>query len=209
MKGLIKMNLSQHEVQAIQNQARNLSKYARRAFQVKHSIKYCRSSPRYTEYIFGWSRRSIKKGFIELETGIIHEPIKNNGQIRWEVKHPELYDCLKQLFIERRGSLKKIIRLFELKVGSENVPSLKTIINVLARNNLRSIRPKYLDYQLINQEINIIAGAYKANNETFNSLHILNELRRRKQITYLPSRSVICKLLIENGYKTKQVKVYE
>jgi hypothetical protein len=71
--------------------ARKLTGFRRRQFQAEMAIKYCRSSPRRAERVFGWGREAVNTGLNELRTGIrCVEDYSTRGRPRSEEQSPEL-----------------------------------------------------------------------------------------------------------------------
>ena len=71
----------------------------RRAFQAAIAIKYCQSSPRLTETVFGWGRENVALGLAEKRTGITCVGAHSfyGGAKRWEQRQPEAAAALRQL----------------------------------------------------------------------------------------------------------------
>jgi len=56
--------------ETIRSAAAKLTGYRRRQFQAEMAVKYCDSSPRRAEKVFGWARDSVRTGLHEHRTGI-------------------------------------------------------------------------------------------------------------------------------------------
>ena len=56
--------------ETIRSAAGKLTGYRRRQFQAEMAVKYCDSSPRLAEKVFGWARDSVQTGLHEHRTGI-------------------------------------------------------------------------------------------------------------------------------------------
>jgi len=71
----------------------------RRIFVAEMSLKYCGGSPRKTESVFGWGREMVAMGLGEKRTGIccISGHSSFSGNIRWEERHPEVAQMLREL----------------------------------------------------------------------------------------------------------------
>ena len=79
--------------------ARQMRGAKRRAFQAEMTLKYCNGSARLAESRFGWNRKSVTVGLAEKRTGILCQGAQSvlGGNKRWEEKHPEVANALKQL----------------------------------------------------------------------------------------------------------------
>ena len=71
----------------------------RRAFQAEIAIKYCNSSARLTEVVFGWGRNTVETGLAEKRTGIVCVGAQSgfSGSKRWEERYPEAAVALGKL----------------------------------------------------------------------------------------------------------------
>lgn len=71
----------------------------RRAFEAEMALKYCQGNPLWAETVFGWSRRTVALGLAEKRSGIICLGAQSafSGRPRWEDKHPEAAEALRQL----------------------------------------------------------------------------------------------------------------
>jgi len=126
----------------------------RRAFQAEMSIKYCGGNPRKTETIFGWNRNTVEIGLHEKRTGItcLGAQKANCGNKLWEEKHPEAAAFLLK-FAESMSQQDPTFRttssftrltakeaLKQLRNAGfleEEIPSPKTMANILNRNGYR------------------------------------------------------------------------
>jgi hypothetical protein len=63
------------------------------------ALKYCEGNVRLTETIFGWGRETVTVGLAEKRTGLIcyGAQVAFSGNIRWEDRHPEIAEALRQL----------------------------------------------------------------------------------------------------------------
>lgn len=85
-------------VETIRSAAGKLTGYRRREFQAEMAVKYCDSSPRKAESVFGWGRRAVVTGLGELRTGIRcldHEG--SGGRPKTEDKSPQFVEALRRL----------------------------------------------------------------------------------------------------------------
>ncbi|MBW4637890.1 MAG: transposase [Gloeocapsa sp. UFS-A4-WI-NPMV-4B04] len=71
----------------------------RRSFQAEMTLKYCESSARLAETVFGWGRNNVELGLAEHRTGItcIGAQAACGGAKRWEERFPEVAVTLQQL----------------------------------------------------------------------------------------------------------------
>jgi len=77
--------------ETILSAARKLTGFRRRQFQAEMAIKYCQSSPRRAERVFGWGREAVNTGLNELRTGIrCVEDYSTRGRPKSEERSPEL-----------------------------------------------------------------------------------------------------------------------
>ncbi len=83
--------LTESVVETICLAARKLTGFARRQFQAEMAVKYCASSPRHAEQVFGWGREAVNTGLNELRTGIrCVEDFSTRGRPKTEEASPEL-----------------------------------------------------------------------------------------------------------------------
>jgi hypothetical protein len=77
--------------ETILSAARKLTGFRRRQFQAEMAVKYCQSSPRRAERVFGWGREAVNTGLNELRTGIrCLEDYSTRGRFKSEEQNPEL-----------------------------------------------------------------------------------------------------------------------
>jgi hypothetical protein len=76
-----------------------MSGATRRSFQAEMTLKYCDGNARLAERVFGWGRSNIEVGLAERRSGIVCVGAQagHSGGKRWEEKHPEVADALRQL----------------------------------------------------------------------------------------------------------------
>ncbi len=91
--------LDESRISPLRLAARQMTGAKRRAFQAEMTLKYCNGSARLAESRFGWNRTSVTVGLAEQRTGIRCQGAQSGfgGNKRWEEKHPEVADALKQL----------------------------------------------------------------------------------------------------------------
>jgi len=90
--------LTESMVETICLAARKLTGFARRQFQAEMAIKYCESSPRSAEQVFGWGRKTVNTGLNELRTGIrCLEDFSSRGRPKTEATAPELVPLIHAL----------------------------------------------------------------------------------------------------------------
>jgi hypothetical protein len=77
--------------ETILSAAKKLTGFRRRQFQAEMALKYCQSSPRRAERVFGWGREAVNTGLNELRTGIrCAENYSTRGRPKSEEQSPEL-----------------------------------------------------------------------------------------------------------------------
>ena len=92
------MELTESVRETILLAARKLTGFRRRQFQAEMAIKYCRSSPRRAERVFGWGREAVHTGLNELRTGIrCVEDYSTRGRPKSEEQRPELVQAIHAL----------------------------------------------------------------------------------------------------------------
>ena len=89
-------DLVKEQIADIRLAAAKMAGSQRRSFMGEMALKYCSGSARLTESIFKWSRDAIATGLGENRTGILCIGLQamNNGNDRWEDKHPEIAEFL-------------------------------------------------------------------------------------------------------------------
>lgn len=93
------MKLNPSQIEDLRMASSKMTGAKRRSFQAEISIKYCGSSARKTEKIFGWGRENVSLGLAEKRTGItcIGAQSLTVGAKSWEEKHPEIAIALVKL----------------------------------------------------------------------------------------------------------------
>jgi Rhodopirellula transposase DDE domain len=85
------IELTESMRETILSAAKKLTGFRRRQFQAEMAIKYCRSSPRQAERVFGWGREAVNTGLNELRSGIrCVEDYSTRGRPKSEEQNPEL-----------------------------------------------------------------------------------------------------------------------
>jgi len=84
--------------ETIRSAAAKLTGYRRRQFQAEMAVKYCDSSPRVAEKVFGWARDSVQTGLHEHRTGIrCVERFHERGRKRTEDVAPAIVAAIRRL----------------------------------------------------------------------------------------------------------------
>jgi hypothetical protein len=84
--------------ETIRSAASKLTGYRRRQFQAEMAVKYCDSSPRLAEKVFGWARDSVQTGLHEQRTGIrCVERFQERGRKRTEDVAPAIVAAIRRL----------------------------------------------------------------------------------------------------------------
>jgi len=84
--------------ETIRSAAAKLTGYRRRQFQAEMAVKYCDSSPRLAEKVFGWARDSVQTGLHEHRTGIrCVERFQERGRKRTEDVAPAIVAAICRL----------------------------------------------------------------------------------------------------------------
>jgi hypothetical protein len=84
--------------ETIRSAAKKLAGFARRQFQAEIAVKYCDSSPRRAERVFGWGREAVSTGLNELRTGIrCIEDYSTRGRPKSEDRDEQLADDIHAL----------------------------------------------------------------------------------------------------------------
>jgi hypothetical protein len=127
---------------------------ARRAFQAAMASKYCNSSARQAEAVFGWSRQAVTLGLHEQRTGIVCLSAQSllAGDKLWEEKHPQVAAALWELAeahaqqdpsfrttlaFTRLTAAEALEQLRAQGFAEEVLPSPSTMANILNRNGYR------------------------------------------------------------------------
>jgi hypothetical protein len=126
----------------------------RRAFQAEMAARYCDTSPRQAELVFGWNRNTVELGLHERRTGVVCLSAQSAfaGNKLWEEKHPEVARALWQLaeahaqqdptfrtpLAFTRLTAAEALKQLRAQGFSESVlPSPSTMADVLNRNGYR------------------------------------------------------------------------
>jgi hypothetical protein len=84
--------------ETIRSAAAKLTGYRRRQFQAEMAVKYCDSSPRLAEKVFGWARDSVQTGLHEQRSGIrCVERFHERGRKRTEDVAPAIVAAIRRL----------------------------------------------------------------------------------------------------------------
>jgi hypothetical protein len=84
--------------ETIRSAAAKLTGYRRRQFQAEMAVKYCDSSPRLAERVFGWARDSVQTGLHERRSGIrCVERFHERGRKRTEDVAPAIAAAIRRL----------------------------------------------------------------------------------------------------------------
>ena len=146
--------MTESHIEDIRLAASKLHGAERRAFQADMTLKYCEGSARQAESIFGWGRQNVEVGLAEKRTGIIclgtHAAFSGNK--RWEEKHPEAAEALRQLAeshsqqdptfrsdlaYTRLTAHEVLKQLKELGFSEEQLPAPSTMAEILNRMGFR------------------------------------------------------------------------
>ena len=94
----MRIPISSDTVDSIRSAAQKLTSYKRREFQAEMTVKYCNSSSRIAEDLFGWRRTTVETGLGELRTGIrcIDNTVAR-GRKKSEVLLPQLEQRIREL----------------------------------------------------------------------------------------------------------------
>jgi hypothetical protein len=126
----------------------------RRAFQAEMTVKYCASTARQAERMFGWGRETMGLGLAERRTGLLcmDAQVASSGRKRWEEQHPQAAAALRQLAeaqaqqdptfrtplaYTRRTAKAAVAALRAQGYEEEQVPAPSTMATVLNRLGLR------------------------------------------------------------------------
>lgn len=78
-------------ISSVCSAAKKLTGFRRRQFQAEMASKYCQSSARRAESVFGWCRKSVNTGLNEMRTGIrCVDSFSKRGRKKTEEKSPNL-----------------------------------------------------------------------------------------------------------------------
>jgi hypothetical protein len=144
------MELSEKVIDTIKDAAKALTGFKRRRFQAKVTLRFLDGSARKAERVFGWGRRTVRKGLKELETGFrCIDNYQARGNKKTEEKLPNLEQDIKDLVDPHsqaeprfRNSLSytrftaKAVRralIDEKGYTDEQLPTVRTISNILNR----------------------------------------------------------------------------
>ena len=130
--------------------ARKLTGPERRAFQAEMAERYCGSSPRLAEELFGWGREAVRTGLGERRSGIrCLDDFSSRGRKKSEAKVPQLAveiravvephsqaDPKFQTPLAFTRITSKAVRealLAKSKLHVEDVPAERTLVTILNR----------------------------------------------------------------------------
>ena len=130
--------------------ARKLTGPERRAFQAEMAERYCDSSPRLTEEVFGWGREAVRTGLGERRSGIrCLDDFSSRGRKKSEAKVPQLAveiravvephsqaDPKFQTPLAFTRITSKAVRealLAKSELRAEDVPAERTLVTILNR----------------------------------------------------------------------------
>ena len=153
-KKLPHQKLNQSQKEDIRLAASKMKGVSKREFQAEMTIKYCGGSPRLSETVFGWNRKSVKLGLEEKRTGITCVGTKKgkSGRKSWEEKNPEVAKELQKLVEEyaqkdptfkstiaytRLTAFHGIKQLSLMGYSQEQLPKQTTMNEVLKRMGYR------------------------------------------------------------------------
>src|SRR5512145_1893417 len=91
--------LSPSQIADLRLAASTMTGSQRRAVAAEMTVKYCRGNPLLAETIFGWGRQTVALGLAERRTGIkcLGAQSAFSGRKRWEERHPQVAEALRQL----------------------------------------------------------------------------------------------------------------
>ena len=92
-------SLSSEQIEDMKLAAAKMSGAKRREFAAQMTKKYCQSSARKAERVFGWKRSMVELGLAEQRTGIkcVGAQSAKSGVKRWEEQQPEAAKILKEI----------------------------------------------------------------------------------------------------------------
>ena len=137
--------------ETILSAAKKLTGFRRRQFQAEMAIKYCRSSPRRAERVFGWGREAVHTGLNELRTGIrCVEDYSTRGRFKSEEQSPELVQEIHAMIEPKfqtplaytRVTAKAVHERLVAKFAGDgrHVPAERTVYDILNRLGYRRRR---------------------------------------------------------------------
>lgn len=146
--------LTAEHIEDIKLAASKMKRVERRAFQAQVTVKYCATSPRRAETLFGWSRDAVELGLHEKRTGIVCLSAQSafSGRMLWEDKYPEAAAALWEvaeahaqqdpsfrgpLSYTRLSAAEALRQLRAQGFADEVLPSPSTMAEVLNRNGYR------------------------------------------------------------------------
>ena len=147
-------DLMPEQIADIRLAASRMSGAQRRSFMADMSLKYCGSSPRLTETVFGWSRDTVEIGLGEKRTGILCIGFQSSrcGNKPWEEKHPDMAEFLCKIAEEqsqqdptfqssmaftRLTAQSALNALADAGFSKSGLPSLSSMANILNRLGYR------------------------------------------------------------------------
>ncbi len=135
--------------------ARKLTGSLRRAFQAEMAERYCSSSPRLAEEVFGWGREAVRTGLGERRSGIqCLDDFSSRGRKKSEAKVPQLAEEIRAVVephsqadpkfqtplaftrITSKAVREALLAKSELRASglrAEDVPAERTLVTILNR----------------------------------------------------------------------------
>ncbi len=147
-------DLSAEQISDIRLAASKMTGATRRSFIADMTVKYCCSSPRQAETVFGWSKHTAATGLGEKRTGITCLGTQSacSGRIRWEQKEPEIAEKLRKLAVghsqqdpsfrssimyTRLTAKAALYALRKMGFAEERLPSQSSMAEILNRMGFR------------------------------------------------------------------------
>lgn len=84
-------------VVTIKDAAKKMTGADRRAFEAQVVLDYLGGDARLAETVFGWSRKTVKRGLEELRTGVVIPDKPRKKLLKAEVKNPQLAQDIRDL----------------------------------------------------------------------------------------------------------------
>lgn len=115
--------------------ARKLTGSSRRAFQAEMAERYCSSSPRLAEEVFGWGREAVRTGLGERRSGIrCLDDFSRRGRKKSEAKVPQLAEEIRAVVEPHSQADPK----FQTPLAFTRITSKAVREALLAKSNLRT-----------------------------------------------------------------------
>jgi len=89
--------LSKAMVVTMKDAAKKMTGANRRAFEAQAALDYLGGDARLAETVFGWSRKTVKRGIEELQTGVEIPDKPRKKLLKAEVKNPQLAQDIRNL----------------------------------------------------------------------------------------------------------------